>query len=167
MNVLGVEAVLERHATPRRRWWSRSGHGETDVEVHHLRVDGHDLTRGVDPNPQAGASPLRPTPPWPALAVDHLRRLLGVEPPDLGAWTSLLVCPACADPSCGVVAARLEVRDVTVSWEDVSLRWPTERADLVEDVDGWGSLPVASYVFDREQYERVLRDLLPRYEDLT
>ena len=166
MNELGVDTAVERVPTSRRKFWSVSGQVQVDAEVHHLLVDGVRLDRAVDVDGWGGVSPLRPWPVGWTVAVEHLQRLLGTSPPDVDGWTGLLTCPACGDAACGALAVRLDVQQDVVTWRDASLRWPTDKPGLVQDVDGWGSRPRTTFTFEREKYEGVLRPLLAHYRGL-
>jgi hypothetical protein len=94
----------------------------------------------------------------PGTAADYVRRLLGHAAGQLpDGRVAVLLCPIDGDVGCGTVSARLHIGDRTVEW--CELGWQTDyQAFTNEDV------MMPGFTFGREQYERLLNDLLNRFQ---
>lgn len=78
---------------------------------------------------------------------DAVKALLGA-PNTPGGRSQILVCEACGDFYCGVVATRIVVLDSTVVWQDFA----HENGHAPER----SLKPGATFCFDRQEYERVI-----------
>jgi hypothetical protein len=102
--------------------------------------------------------------PWPAGAVDNLQRLLGQQPGDFpNGRVSVLVCPIDSDLGCAALSVELVMDADTVQWRDLAWQVDYEALDPAEDL----LEPPQSYRFRRDEYTRLLCDLLAHYELLV
>lgn len=93
-------------------------------------------------------------------SVKAAHRLLGqVEGDAPHGRVSVYGCAECGDLGCGAVTVRLEVTEDTVIWADWG--YQTNYEDEVHDVDDINGL--WDFVFDRQDYERVVADAVQRY----
>lgn len=94
---------------------------------------------------------------WPAVAVRHLRQLLGEEPGDFDdGRLAVLVCPIDADLGCSALSMRLSLHDDGIEWTHFG--WQTNYEPFV-DADRLE----LSFRFDRRNYESLIRSTLRRY----
>lgn len=96
-------------------------------------------------------------------SADAAQRLLGRRSGDAPDGTvSMYVCAACGDLGCGALTARVELHEDLVTWSDWGYR--TDRVgddswEVPPDIDG---IPVRDFVFERDDYERVMIDAIER-----
>ncbi|MBO1766670.1 hypothetical protein [Allobranchiibius sp. GilTou38] len=100
---------------------------------------------------------------WPIETVAALERLLGLTSPDLGnAGVSLYGCPECQNPDCGVITARLDIGEDTVTWRAIAEQY--EYTDEMVELGTAGLFP--NIRFERHTYEAVLRRELERVQPM-
>jgi hypothetical protein len=95
-----------------------------------------------------------------AFAVDSARRLLGEldgDAPD--GRVSVYVCAECGDLGCGAVTVRLRISEDSVVWEDWG--WQTNYSEAVDALPREG---IDDIVFERTEYEQVLREAIRTLE---
>ncbi|UDF13787.1 hypothetical protein LH407_02730 [Antiquaquibacter oligotrophicus] len=98
-------------------------------------------------------------------AIESLKALLGVSHSGLDPWVEfvdgragLLFCHLCGDLGCGAVSAKVVFGDELVEWRAVSYQDGVTGAVLS---DGG---PAFSLIFNRVEYESLLRTLLDRWD---
>src|SRR6478735_7959511 len=85
--------------------------------------------------------------PWPAGAVDNLRRLLGQQPGDFpDGRVSILVCPIDADLGCATLSVELVMDADMVQWRDLGWQVDYQPLNPAEDL----LEPSRSYQFRRD-----------------
>jgi hypothetical protein len=97
----------------------------------------------------------------PELAIASLRTLLGLDSgrdwdtkmPD--GRVALLFCESCLDFGCGALTAELLINSKVAEWRNVGWQVDYEPLDLTRQ-DG----PAISFVFDRNEYEKLLEGLI-------
>ncbi|HEV2810200.1 MAG TPA: hypothetical protein VGV93_07375 [Acidimicrobiales bacterium] len=88
-------------------------------------------------------------------------RLLGDEPGDApGGRVSVYICPECGDLGCGAVTVTIERDAERVTWTDWGVQNNYEDGVSYEQ----GLVDVGRIVFDRTQYETVLRGALAQVQ---
>lgn len=96
---------------------------------------------------------------WPIETVAALERLLGIASPDLGnEGVSLYGCPECDGLDCGVITARLDIGEDTVTWRAIAEQY--EYTDEMVELGAPGLFP--SIRFERHTYEAALSRELDR-----
>jgi len=102
--------------------------------------------------------------PWPAGAVDNLRRLLGQQPGDFpDGRVSILVCPIDADLGCATLSVELVMDADMVQWRDLGWQVDYQPLNPAEDL----LEPSRSYKFRRDEYTGLVSELLAQYELLA
>ena len=87
---------------------------------------------------------------------EAVRRLLLEGPADLPSGRrSLYVCPECGDLGCGAISLVVERAGDKIVWRDFGYENNYEAAVRAEGYEG-----VGPFVFDRADYERVIRQAL-------
>ena len=95
-----------------------------------------------------------------AVVVASLRALLGEDVGPEEEWvsfpdgrTGILFCALCGDIWCGAISARVVVGESIVEWKDIAFQ---DRVTNEISADG----PRLTLRFERESYERTIRDLI-------
>lgn len=98
-----------------------------------------------------------------AVVVASLRALLGEDVGPQEEWvsfpdgrTGILFCALCGDIWCGAISAHVDVGETIVAWNDIAFQ---DRVTNEVSADG----PTLTLHFEREPYERTIRDLLTNW----
>lgn len=98
-------------------------------------------------------------------AVESLKALLGKSASGFDPWVEytdgragVLFCPQCGGLDCGAVSAEIVMGDELVEWRTVAYQDGVTEAVLTD------TGPAFSLVFNRVEYESLLRSLLDRWE---
>jgi hypothetical protein len=81
------------------------------------------------------------------------RLLLEVSADFLNNRRSLYVCPECGDLSCGAISVVIEETENQIVWRNFAFEY-----DYNDDITEYSK--IGPYIFDKKNYERVLRNVL-------
>lgn len=149
---------MKEVSTLRVEWKTRAGGGgRTQRDFLDFVIDGHSLSAVVGDQISCLG--------WlvPEENARAARRLLLEEPADLpDNRRSLYVCPECGDIGCGAVSLVVESIGNKIIWRDFGYENNYEgevRADGFEDL--------GPFVFDRSEYENVIKQAIDPEHNLT
>lgn len=98
--------------------------------------------------------------------IESLRALLGEDTSGFDPWVefddgraAILFCPVCADLGCGAVSAEVVLGGTTAEWRTIAYQ------DGADGRIGTEEVPAFTLVFDRTQYEAVVRRQLEKWSE--
>jgi hypothetical protein len=99
-----------------------------------------------------------------SFAIESLKALLGESSSGLDPWVQyddgragVLFCPQCGGLDCGAVSVEVVMGNDVIEWRNVAYQDGNTGAVLTDDG------PAISLIFNRDEYESLLRSLLDRW----